>query len=66
MANEEEEIELTVAWKGLTAYFKHLSVAEKRAMFLRATPIIIGIYKEFGYRFDGLEDAQIMEVKINE
>ena len=50
--------ELDSFWKELTSNFGVLTIEEKKAIITRTAPMIIGIYEEFGYRFDGLDNAR--------
>ena len=48
-------------WKGITGrYYDLLTPIEKTAMFLRVAPLILEIYAEFGYKYDGLDDTKAL------
>lgn len=51
-------------WEGLVCYFEQLSYSEQKAMILRAGPQIVGAFKEWGFNFDGLVDAEDLIERI--
>jgi len=61
MAIEQFISEEDVLWQGITGRnYNLLCPSEKTAMFLRVAPMILGIYAEFGYKYDGLDDAKAL------
>ena len=51
-------IDIDKIWKELTGNFSVLESKEKKEMITRCAPVIISVYEEFGYQFDGIENAR--------